>query len=202
MFVHGEQADTILASLLPLMAPLQPLSRRFLVRFSFVRHALSSPPSLVKSPRVLRSYAAHPEPNRRQSRVPGSEAESCKKEVVQKTLVKPESLLGSRRVSRPTNAAALLPTRRSACSPPCPRFPTLNPLPPSPVFPPCLSKNKRHSDRLCSLQVAASFASYRIPSHLPRRAMDEQLYEGGRVRGCERSDWPAGHGVCVGRCLW
>ncbi|KAK5868187.1 hypothetical protein PBY51_009223 [Eleginops maclovinus] len=52
MFVHGEQADTILASLLALMASPQSLSRCFLVRFSLVRHALSSSHqiSLVKSP--------------------------------------------------------------------------------------------------------------------------------------------------------
>lgn len=64
MFVHGEQADTILASLLALMASLQSLSRCLVVRLSLVQHALSSSPSLIKSLLVLLSYTAHPKPVR------------------------------------------------------------------------------------------------------------------------------------------
>lgn len=51
MTVHGEQADTILASLLALMARLQSLPCRLLIRTSrFILHVLSSSVSRVKSP--------------------------------------------------------------------------------------------------------------------------------------------------------
>ena len=60
MFVHGEQADTILASLLALMASLHSLSRCFVVRLSLVRHAVIITQPHKKLLAVL-SYTARPE---------------------------------------------------------------------------------------------------------------------------------------------
>ena len=75
MFVHGEQVDTILASLLALMASLQSLSRRFVVRL--VRHRLSSAPSHKKIPLVLLLHTAHSHSVRKNNITP-SDSESCK----------------------------------------------------------------------------------------------------------------------------
>ena len=136
MFVHGEQADTILASLLALMASLQSLSRCLVVRLSLVQHALWSSPSLIKSLLFLLSFTAHPKP------VTGkilSETESGQQGWYRRHLFSWNAC---------SRAARL---RRS-----------------------------RYPDRNISKPVFSSFAC--ITSHLLRWAMDEQLYEGGRVK--------------------
>lgn len=94
MFVHGEQADTILASLLALMASPQSLSRCFVVRLSLVQHALSSPPSLIKT--LLSSYLTE----HIQGKNTVSGAKVANTEATQNALVKLKFLFRSCKMQR------------------------------------------------------------------------------------------------------
>lgn len=60
MFVHGEQADTILASLLALMASLQSLSRCLLVKIVTCPACFVIIAKAHKILLVLLSFTAHP----------------------------------------------------------------------------------------------------------------------------------------------
>ncbi len=65
MFVHGEQADTILASLLALMASLQSLSRCLLVKIVPCPACFIITAKPCKIPLVLLSYTAEPKISQR-----------------------------------------------------------------------------------------------------------------------------------------
>lgn len=78
MFVHGEQADTILASLLALMASLQSLSRCLLVKIVTCPACFVIIAKAHKILLVLLSFTAHPKKNQSEgeNNITGSETES------------------------------------------------------------------------------------------------------------------------------
>lgn len=75
MFVHGEQADTILASLLALMASLQSLPRCQIVTCPACFVIIAKPHKNPSRPPLLYSTSKI---SQRNNNVTGSETESCR----------------------------------------------------------------------------------------------------------------------------
>lgn len=156
MFVHGEQADTILASLLALMASLQSLSRCFLVRLSLVQHGQSSSPSLKpQNPSSYSSFTPHIQKKSVRGKTLSSPRTKLQREVTQTTVGNLYSLIRRHRMSRRTRCHypytnLTKPTIPCSCCQPT-------------IFPPCNTAKSSFS-----VQEVRSLASYRITSNLLR----------------------------------
>lgn len=100
MFVHGEQADTILASLLALMASLQSLSRCLLVKIVTCPACFVIIAKAHKILLVLLSFTAHPKKISQMGKnnITGFRNWKWRTEAIQTTHARLKFLLASRRM--------------------------------------------------------------------------------------------------------
>lgn len=162
LFVHGEQADTILASLLALMAPLQSVSCCFDVKQNPFRHALS--PSIAVAPKKKRK------------KTPSKVLIFC----IQYQF---EGKWWVRQRSQLTGCSGWLD--RAAWA----------------EMKNILSGLKNVSNHPITAKAKDSEV-HRLASHMLCWAIDGAAVRGRMAQRWERSDWLAGHGVCVGRFFW